>query len=94
MAKDNHSAVDRVADILEYLAAHKEGATFSEVTRDLVIPKSSLHPLIHTLCKRQFVHFKENEQRYFLGDKTFSLGNELPRSRDCGVSKPIPNLKA
>jgi DNA-binding IclR family transcriptional regulator len=76
MAKDNHSAVDRVADILEYVASHKEGVTFSEVTRDLAIPKSSLHPLIHTLCKRRFVYYKENEQRYFLGDRIFSLGTE------------------
>ncbi|GHT02043.1 IclR family transcriptional regulator [Synergistales bacterium] len=76
MAKDNHSAVNRVADILEYVAVHKEGATFSDVTRDLAIPKSSLHPLIHTLCKRQFVHFKENEQRYFLGNRIFYLAIE------------------
>ena len=76
MAKDDHSAVDRVVDILEYIAAHKSGATFSEIMRELSIPKSSLHPLVHTLCKRRFLYHKANEQRYFLGDLIFSLGIE------------------
>jgi len=76
MAKDDHSAVDRVANILEYVATCKEGVTFSEVTRSLSIPKSSLHPLIHTLCKRRFLRYKEKEHRYFLGDRIFSLGTE------------------
>jgi DNA-binding IclR family transcriptional regulator len=76
MAKDDHSATERVVDILEYLAAHREGATYSEIMRNLAIPKSSLHPLIHTLCKRRFVFCRENEQRYFLGDRIFSLGTE------------------
>ncbi|MDR3231955.1 MAG: IclR family transcriptional regulator [Synergistaceae bacterium] len=74
MARDDHSAVDRVADILEFVATQKGGATFSEIVRSLAIPKSSLHPLIHTLCKRRFVLYRENEQRYFLGDRIFSLG--------------------
>jgi DNA-binding IclR family transcriptional regulator len=76
MAKDNHNAASRVADILEYVAAQNGGATFSEIMRSLSIPKSSLHPLIHTLHKRRFLHYRENEQRYFLGDRIFSLGTE------------------
>jgi len=76
MAKDDHSAVDRVANILEYVATCKEGSTFSEIMRSLSIPKSSLHPLVHTLCKRRFLRYKEKEYRYFLGDRIFSLGTE------------------
>ncbi|GHV37527.1 IclR family transcriptional regulator [Synergistales bacterium] len=82
MAKDDHNAVDRIADILEYVATHKEGATFSEVMRSISIPRSSLHPLIHTLCKRQFLYYKENERRYFLGDKIFSLSIEYRNNID------------
>ncbi|MDR1622892.1 MAG: IclR family transcriptional regulator [Synergistaceae bacterium] len=74
MAKDDHNAASRVADILEYVAAQSGGATFSEIMRGLSIPKSSLHPLVHTLYKRRFLHYRENEQRYFLGDQIFSLG--------------------
>jgi DNA-binding IclR family transcriptional regulator len=76
MAKDDHSAASRVADILEYVAAEKRGATFSEIMRGLSIPKSSLHPLLHPLHKRRFLHYRESEQRYFLGDRIFSLGTE------------------
>ena len=76
MAKDDHNAVDRVANILEYVAACKGGSTFSEIMRSLSIPKSSLHPLVRTLCKRRFLHYKEKEQRYLLGDRVFSLGTE------------------
>ena len=76
MTKDGHNTVNRVADILEYVAAYKEGSAFSEIMRALSIPKSSLHPLVHTLCKRRFLHYREKEQRYFLGDRIFSLGTE------------------
>jgi DNA-binding IclR family transcriptional regulator len=76
MAKDDHSAVDRVVNILEFIADNKDGATFTDIMRGLSIPKSSLHPLIHTLCKRRFVHYSKNSQRYFLGDGIFSLGSE------------------
>jgi DNA-binding IclR family transcriptional regulator len=74
MAKGNHNAASRIADILEYVATQSGGATFSEIVRGLSIPKSSLHPLVHTLHKRRFLHYRENEQRYFLGDQIFSLG--------------------
>ena len=74
MAKDNHNAVDRVADILDFVASSKGGTTFTEIVRALAIPKSSLHPLVHTLCKRRFLHYRENEQKYGLGDRIFSLG--------------------
>jgi DNA-binding IclR family transcriptional regulator len=76
MPKDDHNAAGRVADILEYVAAQSGGATFSEIMRGLSIPRSSLHPLVHTLNKRRFLHYRENEQRYFLGDRIFSLGTE------------------
>jgi DNA-binding IclR family transcriptional regulator len=76
MAKDDHNTVERITDILEYLAAHKSGVSFSEITRSLCIPKSSLHPLIHTLCKRGLAFFKKDIQRYFIGDLIFSLGSE------------------
>jgi DNA-binding IclR family transcriptional regulator len=76
VANDDHNTVNRVADILEFLPTNKGGSTFSEIAKELSIPKSSLHPVLRTLCKRRLVFFREYEQRYFLGDKIFSLGTE------------------
>jgi DNA-binding IclR family transcriptional regulator len=75
MAHDEHRTVDRVVDILELLAGNNEGISFSEISRCLSMPKSSLHPLLHTLCRRRLVHCKAREQKYVLGDLMFSLGS-------------------
>jgi DNA-binding IclR family transcriptional regulator len=75
MAYDEHRTVDRVVSILELLANNSEGISFSEISRILSMPKSSLHPVLHTLCKRRLVHFKTKEQKYVLGDLMFSLGS-------------------
>lgn len=75
MPQNEHRTVDRVVDILEYLAANKEGVSFSEISRALSMPKSSLHPVIHTLCRRRLLHYRDDVQKYVLGDLTFSLGS-------------------
>ncbi|MDR1502040.1 MAG: IclR family transcriptional regulator [Prevotella sp.] len=76
MTKDGHNAVNRIANILEFLAVNKEGATFSEICCNFLIPKSSLHSLLYALCKRRFVSYNKNKRKYFLGDQLFTLGKE------------------
>ncbi len=60
-------AVDRAMSLLELLADSREGLTLSEVSRQLSIPKSTTHYLIHTLATRGYVQQCADSRRYLLG---------------------------
>jgi DNA-binding IclR family transcriptional regulator len=85
-----HRTVDRVVDILELLAKNSEGISFSEISRSLSMPKSSLHPVLHTLCARRIAHCKVKEQKYVLGDLMFSLGSNYVA--DSSLLNKVDNL--
>ena len=74
--KENHRTADRILDIFELLAKNKNGLTFSDISRQLSMPKSSLHPIIHTLYQRRFLQYKPEVQLYYLGDRIFSIGTD------------------
>lgn len=72
----NHQTTSRVLDILELLSKNNfEGLRFSEISRALNMPKSSLHPLLQTLTERRYVRFSENTQKYYFGEMLFHLGH-------------------
>ncbi len=72
----NHQTTSRVLDILELLSNNNfQGLRFSEISRALNMPKSSLHPLLQTLADRKYVRFSENTQKYYFGEMLFHLGH-------------------
>ncbi|WRS27948.1 IclR family transcriptional regulator [Oscillospiraceae bacterium MB08-C2-2] len=77
-----HRTTSRILDILELISGSPEGMTFTEIVRDMDMPKSSLHPLLHTLNHRKYLSYNASLQKYFLGDSLFILGNCYLRSVD------------
>lgn len=82
MALSQHKTTARILDILELVCSEHEGVSFSDISRNLDIPKSSLHPLIMTLCQRKYLKFIKNEQKYHIGENLFVLGNKYIDSVD------------
>ena len=77
MDKKLHQSTSRVLDILELLARNNaEGMRFSEISRELDMPKGSLHPLLHTLVARKYVIYNSGNEKYYLGEVLFHLGNK------------------
>jgi DNA-binding IclR family transcriptional regulator len=68
-------AIHRALDIIEDLIKIRM-ITVSEVNQHFKIPKSSAYAILQTLKDRGYIHKDENE-RYSLSLKLFSLGSEL-----------------
>jgi DNA-binding IclR family transcriptional regulator len=73
----SHSApaLDRGLSLLELLAESRMGLTPAEAARKLVMPRSSMHSLVHTLERRGYVVRRSGTHRYRLGLKLFSMAN-------------------
>lgn len=72
----------RVLDILEALAASPDGVGFSEMGRQLNLPKSSLHSLLATLTDNGYVSFDPEQRTYSLGIRVWEQGQAYTRHRD------------
>jgi IclR family transcriptional regulator, KDG regulon repressor len=68
-------AIHRTLDIIEALIKLRT-ITVSEVNQQFKIPKSSAYAILQTLKARGYVH-KDEQDRYSLSLKLFSLGSEL-----------------
>lgn len=74
--KEPHRATQRVIDILENIAYNrKEGLSLAEISTQLEAPKSSLFPIVHTLCENNFIQINNQTGKYTMGFKTYELGN-------------------
>lgn len=84
MSEGNHRTTERVLEVLEILAKHNniEGLSFSDISRELGIPKGSLHPLLLTLCKRNYVVLSKYDQKYHIGEALFTLGRSYISGSD------------
>ncbi len=76
----DHRSTHRVLNILEVLANTPNGMIFSELAESLGIPKGSIFPIIHTLCNRRYVTYNQREQRYYIGETLFNLGNKYVKN--------------
>jgi DNA-binding IclR family transcriptional regulator len=68
-------ALERALAILELIAGSKAGLTLPEIAKELGLPKSSVHCLLITLERRQYLHRNDRTSRYLFGSKLFSVGN-------------------
>ncbi len=67
-------AVDRALDILNLLYREGEEIGISEISRELDIPKSTVHRTLTTLEGKQFVHKNVRTDKYWLGMKIYAMG--------------------
>lgn len=74
-------SADRVLTVLEYLAEAR-GATFAEVARDLELPNSSAHQLLHTVAQRGFIEFDETTREFRLGSRLWEVAQAYSAVQD------------
>ena len=72
----------RALDILQELAAHPTGMTFSELCEALELPKSSAHELLGVLVGRGVVTLDSETRRYRLGIRVWELAQAYIGDRD------------
>jgi DNA-binding IclR family transcriptional regulator len=80
-ADGGHRAANRVVDILELLAATREGLALRDVSAELEAPKSSLLPLLRALTARGYLE-QGRAGEYRLGPKALELGTAAPAHRE------------
>ncbi len=68
-------ALERSLLILEYLARSRHGATLSQLSRKLQLPKSTSHALLLTFERCGYVERDEQTGRYRLGTRLYALAN-------------------
>jgi IclR family acetate operon transcriptional repressor len=72
-----HRAANRVVDILELLAASRDGLALRDVSAQLEAPKSSLLPLLRALTARGYLA-QGRAGEYRLGRRLLDLGAAAP----------------
>jgi DNA-binding IclR family transcriptional regulator len=73
----NCTAVDRAFEILELLDGAQRGWSISEVSRRLLMPKSTAHVLMRTLERRGYLTRDARSRAYSLGLKVYGLGRGI-----------------
>lgn len=66
-------SVDRALDILETLAASKNGLALSELASRVILNASTCHHLLQTLLQRSYVEQDAETKRYALGNRILHL---------------------
>lgn len=75
MSFDEHRPTSRVLDILELLASSNEGHTLTEIAVAIDAPKSTILPIIRTLCHRKFISLNKMTSRYSISINAFVIGS-------------------
>ena len=55
MPYTTHRPTARVLDIMQLLSTSKEGCSLTEIATAISVPKSTIVPIIRTLCERRFI---------------------------------------
>ena len=72
-------SLNRGLDILEYIATAQNAPSFSQLLRDLDIPRSSLFHLLSNLQLRGFLAREPTNERYRLGPNLAKLAKAAPQ---------------
>jgi IclR family transcriptional regulator, acetate operon repressor len=80
-ARPGHRTANRVVDILELLAASRDGLALREISAQLEAPKSSLLPLLRALTARGLLE-QGHSGAYRLGSRALGLGSGAAARRD------------
>jgi IclR family transcriptional regulator, acetate operon repressor len=88
-------SLDRGLDILEYIATTRNSPSFSQLLRDLDIPRSSLFHLLSNLQLRGFLAREPTTEGYRLGPNLAKLAKAAPQpSLGTTVSPFLQQLSA
>ena len=70
-----HQPTLRVLEIIKYISKAKQGARLADLSRELNIPKSTILPILQTLCEQRYLH--NDNGVYGVGTTLFSLGADF-----------------
>jgi DNA-binding IclR family transcriptional regulator len=68
-------SVEKAIEILEALAKRENGVGITQLSRELNLPKSTIHQLLSTLKSVRFAEQNLQDKKYHLGLRIFELGN-------------------
>lgn len=71
-----HQPTLRVLQLLEHIARHSDGQRLSDLSRELQIPKSTLLPILQTLCQHRYLSH-DDSGRYNPGTALFCLATSF-----------------
>lgn len=69
-----HRPTARVLDILQLLSTTREGCTLTEIATAISVPKSTIVPIIRTLCERRFIT-QRSTNKYVIGISSMIVGS-------------------
>lgn len=70
-------SVARVFALLEYVAESPSGATFTQISKDLAMPKSSLHSLLVIATDVGWIYKSEESGRFHIGLRAWQVGQSF-----------------
>lgn len=83
-------SIVRAMNVLEFLARSKHGASVSEISRDLALPKSSTYLILTTLEENGYLQRNVQTGKYYFGLKLVALGRKVLEHLDLReVARPF-----
>lgn len=83
-------SIERGLTILEVLGQSKRGLTNAEISRKLKLPKSTASYILRTLKQKGYLHRDDDQGRYRLTAKLFSVGSQALRGLELhDIALPI-----
>jgi DNA-binding IclR family transcriptional regulator len=85
-------ATVRAMEILEYIAKSRRGASISEISRGLGLPKSSTYLVLKTLEQGAYLRRNHRSRRYYFGLSLVTLSRKILDNLDLReVATPVLN---
>jgi DNA-binding IclR family transcriptional regulator len=82
----------RAMRVLEFLARSRRGASISEISRNLALPKSSTYLVLKTLEQGDYLQRSLQSGRYYFGSRLVSLSRKVLENLDLReVARPVLN---
>jgi DNA-binding IclR family transcriptional regulator len=67
--------VQKTIDILDYVSNHPKGTSLSAIAKDLRYPKTTVHDILKTLMRNDFIQYVKPEKKtYCIGAQVYAIG--------------------
>ncbi len=70
-----HKPTERVLNILNLLSVNADGLTLTEISKAILVPKSTLYPILQSMTDMNYIQLSKSSFRYKLGISTFCIGS-------------------
>lgn len=76
MQKDsaNIKSLDTAIDIIEFLYKNGKSMSINDISKGLGLYKSTVHRMLNTMKRRGFIHQNEDDLKYSIGSRFYSIG--------------------